>query len=83
MSTLGGAVSNRCIHSFTLFHVPYNIIISEIETEKGCYVQHSEDILYENGCVDMYVDVQVNGESVKVLESRRLCLCEGMVARWL
>ena len=36
----------------------YSILLSETETQKGCHVQHNEDILYENGCGDIYMDIQ-------------------------
>ena len=45
--------------------------------EKGCFVQHSEDILHKNGCADMNVDINVNGKSLRILESARVCLCKG------
>ena len=45
--------------------------------EKGCYVEHTEEILYKDGCADFQVNVQVNGKSRRILESGRVCLCNG------
>ena len=44
--------------------------------EKGCYVEHNENILYKNGCQDIHALMHVNGKA-QVVSSIRVCLCQG------